>query len=255
MSRRVDYDTIAHLYDERRRDYAADERLAAFLAERRLAADGVRVLDVGCGTGKQLAADRAAYRSMRLVGVDYSAGMLRVARSRDASVDWIQGDAERLPLASASFDYATNQFSYPHIGDKGRFAAEMARVLRPGGRFVLINIDPWSMTAWPMYRYFPDALALDQRDFLPVARLTALLAAAGFDSVRATLFNRPQPGGLAALLSSVSRRHSASQLMAISDEAYATGVQRIRDDLARGGAALDSALAVLVIEADGPARC
>src|SRR5204862_4533 len=82
-------------------------------------------------------------------------------------------------------------------------------------RFVLINIDPWSMTAWPMYRYFPDALALDQRDFLPVARLTALLAAAGFDSVRATLFNRPQPGGLAALLSSASRRHSASQLVAI----------------------------------------
>ena len=76
-------------------------------------------------------------------------------------------------MASASFHYVTNQFSYPHIGDKRSFLAEVFRVLGPGGRFVLTNIDPWSMTGWALYRYFPESFALDERYFLPVATLTA----------------------------------------------------------------------------------
>ena len=142
MSTRLDYDTIAEVYDDRRRDYAADDRLTAFLEERGLSPSNTRVLDVGCGTGKQLAANRGRYPRARLVGVDRSAGMLRVARRRAPDVVWVQGDAQRLPLPTAAFDYATNQFSYPHIPDKAAFAAEVFRVLRPGGRMVVTNIDP-----------------------------------------------------------------------------------------------------------------
>jgi ubiquinone/menaquinone biosynthesis C-methylase UbiE len=252
MSTRVDYDAIAHLYDDRRRDHGPDERLAAFLAGRRLAPGATRVLDVGCGTGKQLAANRRQYPSMRLVGVDLSGGMLRVARAREPRVAWIHGDAQALPIASAAFDYATNQFSYPHIGDPRRFVAEVFRALRPGGRFVLTNIDPWSMTDWALYRYFPEAFARDARDFLPVDRLTSLLASAGFDPVTATTVDWPQPNGLQTLLSSVAQRHSASQLIAIADAAYDAGLQRIRDDLARGVTTVASPFVVVTIEADKP---
>jgi len=190
---------------------------------------------------------------MRLTGVDFSAGMLRIAKARDASVQWIQGDAQALPLASGAFDYATNQFSYPHIPDKAAFAAEVFRVLRPGGRFVLTNIDPWAMTAWPLYRYFPEAFALDERDFLPVARLTALLADTGFERVTSTSVDRPQPTDPETLLASASQRHSASQLMAIPDTAYEAGLQRIRDDVARGVRRVDSSFVVVTIQADKPA--
>ena len=255
MSVRVDYDAIAHLYDDRRRDYQADTRLEAFIAERHVGrSDPVRILDVGCGTGKQLAADRTRFGRATLVGVDRSAGMLAVARARDASVIWIRGDAGALPLQSASFDYATNQFSYPHIADKNAFAAEIFRVLRPGGRFVITNIDPWAMDHWILYRYFPDARALDERDFLPQIELERLLAGAGFTRVAATSADLSKDEALESFFASVSRRHTASQLMAISDTAYEAGLRRVRDAVAAagGGTVVRSAFVLLTIVADKP---
>jgi SAM-dependent methyltransferase len=250
---RVNYDDIATRYDDRRRDCAADERLAAFLAEGQMSPDTARVLDVGCGTGKQLAANRTRYPRLRLTGVDASHGMLRVAAARDATVCWLQGDAQALPLQPAAFDYVTNQFSYPHIADKRRFAGEIFRVLRPGGRFVLTNIDPWAMEAWALYRYFPEARALDERDFVPRDRLVALLAAAGFDPVRVSSVDRSHVQDVDELLASASRRYSASQLMAIPDGAYAAGLQRLRDDRGRGTRAVHSPFVVITIEAGKPA--
>jgi SAM-dependent methyltransferase len=219
MSIRVNYDLIAPHYDDRRRDHAAD-------------------------------ANRRQFPGMRLIGVDFSAGMLRVARERDAGVAWIQGDAQALPLASGVFDYATNQFSYPHIADTRAFAREVFRVLRPGGRFVLTNIDPWAMEGWALYRYFPEARALDARDFLPPADLAGLLGAAGFTGIDVTVAHRSERHELDALLASASKRHSASQLIAMPDAAYEAGLQRMRDDIARGVTAVESPFAVLTIQAD-----
>jgi ubiquinone/menaquinone biosynthesis C-methylase UbiE len=70
----------------------------------RLAATGsARVLDVGCGTG-QLAARLRRELGARVVGCDFSRGMLRAAQARDRVAGWVQGDACRLPFREASFD-------------------------------------------------------------------------------------------------------------------------------------------------------
>ena len=165
---RVDYDLIAHLYDEPMREHRVDERLLAFLDERPdLDLATVRVLDVGCGTGRQLAANQTRLPEAYMVGVDRFAGMLRIAARRSPGISWVQGDGGHLPLASSNFDYATNQFSYQHIDEQESFFHEMHRVLRPGGRFVLTNIDPWSMVDWAIYQFFPETLDLDGDDFLP----------------------------------------------------------------------------------------
>jgi SAM-dependent methyltransferase len=254
MSARIDYDAIAHLYDDRRRDHDVDPHLVAFVATRG-GDERLRVVDVGCGTGKQLAADRARFPRMTLVGVDRSAGMLQVARRRAEDVSWVQGDAQTLPLATASVDYATNQFSYPHISDKRRFAAEVFRVLRPGGRLVVTNIDPWEMPGWVIYRFFPEAVAIDHRDFLPRPALAALLTGAGFVAVDARSVDLSRDEPLAGVLASVSQRHSASQLTAISDAAYAAGLRRIEEAVAREGAdaGVRSQFVRLTVRADKPA--
>ena len=167
---RIDYDKIADRYDEPNRDHGVDPYLLAFLDGRDASQPSIRVLDVGCGTGKQLGANRERMADIRLVGLDRFAGMLRVGASRWPNVEWTQGDGPMLPFATESFDYVTNQFSYPHVGDTRRLVTEIFHVLRPGGRFVMTNIDPWSMPGWLIYQYFPEAETLDRRDFEPVDR-------------------------------------------------------------------------------------
>jgi len=178
--------------------------------------------------------------------------MLRIARARSAAIRWIRADAAALPLPAATIDYATNQFSYPHIHDKRGFVAEVFRVLRRGGRFVLTNIDPWAMEEWVIYKYFPQARALDERDFLPRAALARLLGDAGFTRIDVSAIDRSEPQRLGAFLASAEQRHSASQLIAISDADYEAGLRRLREDVARSGAdaTIPSQFVVLTITAD-----
>lgn len=225
---RLDYDRIAHLYDERNRDHAVDPDLLAWLegrSDRR-----VRVADIGCGTGKQLAANRQRFPDVPMVGVDRSYNMLRIASGRAPSVTWVQGDGQALPLASASLDYVTNQYSYAHIPDTRAFFAEVFRVLRSGGQFMLKNIDPWSMPDWIIYRFFPEARAVDFQDFLPVDALTSLLREIGFGAVAVSRSEDCKEESLRGFLA--RDRHSASQFTAISDEAYEAGRRRVRAALA-----------------------
>lgn len=245
---RQDYDATAHLYDDRARDYSVDPSLIDFLAPRD--PSGVRVIDVGCGTGKQLAADREAFPSLSLTGIDLSFNMLRVARTRAPSVVWVQGDGQALPLQSATVDYVTNQFSYPHIPDKLAFFSEVCRVLRPSGRFVLRNIDPWSMPDWIIYRFFPEARAVDYVDFLPVDTLVAQLRQAGFARVAVHRSEDRKEESLRAFLA--RKRHSASQFTAISDAAYAAGRRRVEEALGDGSTDVTviSCASLITIRAD-----
>jgi SAM-dependent methyltransferase len=233
---RLDYDRIAHLYDERLRDHDVDPDLAAFIDARGGESSPVCILDVGCGTGKQLAADRARWPSISLVGVDRSRRMLEIARNRCRKIAWIRADGSALPLRSETIDYATSQFSYQHIGKTDTLLVELSRVLRPGGRFVMTNIDPWSMPGWLVYRCFPETRALDERDFLPVDRFTALLGDAGFRNVGVRSTDLSLEQDLRDFHAWAAGRHRASQLMAIPDDAYEAGMRRLEEAIRGSGA-------------------
>jgi SAM-dependent methyltransferase len=232
---RVDYDTIADRYDVPERDYEVDPNLLAYLSIHPGPASALRVLDVGCGTGKQLTADHRMLPEVRKVGLDRSGGMLQLARARCPQLAWIQGSGSTLPLASGSFDYVTSQFSYQHIGRTRDLLLEVFRILRPGGRFVMTNIDPWSMPGWAVYRYFPEAFERDCRDFVPVDRFVALLRDAGFERLTVRRENRPWRKTLGELEAFAREPHRASQLMAIPAAAYEAGLRRLRDDAERAG--------------------
>ncbi|HVL95280.1 MAG TPA: methyltransferase domain-containing protein [Solirubrobacteraceae bacterium] len=99
-------------------------------------APGDRVLDVACGTGN--AALLAAGAGAEVTGLDSAARLVEVARSRAAeagvSATFVVGDAQDLPFADASFDLALSVFGVIFAPQPGRALAELARVLRPGGR-------------------------------------------------------------------------------------------------------------------------
>lgn len=100
-----------------------------------------RVLDVGCGTG-QLAERLDRTVDDPVVGVDFSAGMLAQAAVRSRSVHWVQGDAMRLPVASASVDIITCTESFHWYGDQPGALGEFHRVLRPRGRALVALLSP-----------------------------------------------------------------------------------------------------------------
>ena len=94
-----------------------------------------RVLDLACGTG-DLCRDLAREGHLP-VGIDFSYGMLAAART-DAPL--VQADALQLPLPNASADGATCGFALRNFVDLGSFLAELARVVRPGGRIALLEV-------------------------------------------------------------------------------------------------------------------
>lgn len=111
------------------------------------------ILDVGCGTGiNLLEAARVLGPCRKLVGVDISPGMVKVARqkARAAGVAsaFMVGDAEALELPDGSFDLVICNSAYHWFGDRGRAIKELARVLRPGGQLLLTTLAAPGYEEW-----------------------------------------------------------------------------------------------------------
>ena len=104
---------------------------------------GMEVLDVACGTGN--ATIPAAQLGARVTGLDFQPNLLETARARAAEagvdVEWVEGDARELPFEDASFDRVISALGHMFAPDHERTAAEMKRVVRPGGR---ISIACWT---------------------------------------------------------------------------------------------------------------
>jgi ubiquinone/menaquinone biosynthesis C-methylase UbiE len=107
---------------------------------------GESVLDLGCGTGTLLAALLAARPEAVYAGVDPDPRVLAAARRRLAGrdVELIEGYAEDLPFASQRFDVVVSTLAFHHIPDGAKRTAvrEVRRVLRPSGRFLLVDLGP-----------------------------------------------------------------------------------------------------------------
>jgi SAM-dependent methyltransferase len=101
---------------------------------------GEDVLDVACGTGN--AALRAAQAGTRVTGLDLTPELLAIARAQAPDITWIEGDAQDLPFADASFDVVLSVFGCMFAPDHQRTAREILRVLRPGGRAVIASWTP-----------------------------------------------------------------------------------------------------------------
>jgi ubiquinone/menaquinone biosynthesis C-methylase UbiE len=101
-----------------------------------------RVLDVGCGTGLLAARIRREVAGARVVGCDFSRGMLRQARRRDGRGSWVQGDGGRLPFRSAAFDAVVSTEAFHWFPDQRAALREFRRVLRSGGRLMIAVVNP-----------------------------------------------------------------------------------------------------------------
>jgi demethylmenaquinone methyltransferase/2-methoxy-6-polyprenyl-1,4-benzoquinol methylase len=196
------FDRIAGVYDRMNSVMTAGmhHRWRERAADLARVGPGSRALDVATGTGDL--AIELARRGASVTGVDFAQAMLEVARGKAPHVAFDRGDALALPYEDAAFDAATVGFGARNFSDLDRGLREMTRVVRPGGRVVVLEITTparaplsWFFRLWfdrlvpvlgrlaaepDAYTYLPSSV----RRFPGPAELAARLAAAGLEDVR-----------------------------------------------------------------------
>ncbi|MGH2916091.1 MAG: class I SAM-dependent methyltransferase [Solirubrobacteraceae bacterium] len=101
---------------------------------------GQRILDVATGTGMVAAA--LAARGARVTGIDQSEAMLGAARARHgATIEFMRGEAERLPFGDGAFDGLSFTYLLRYVDDPAATMRELARVVRPGGRVAMVEFS------------------------------------------------------------------------------------------------------------------
>ena len=171
--------------------------------------DGGRALDVACGTGALTEEMARGADVAEVDGIDLSPRMIERARRRVPSGRFAVADALALPFPDGSFDAATIGFGLRNMPDYGACLAEMVRVVRPGGRVVVLEIAApehgpvaWVLRAWfervvPLlgrlagaagaYRYLPASV----RAYPDPLSVAELMRGAGMTDVR---WRRLRPG-------------------------------------------------------------
>jgi demethylmenaquinone methyltransferase / 2-methoxy-6-polyprenyl-1,4-benzoquinol methylase len=196
------FDRIARVYDRMNSVMTAGmhhrwRERAADLAQ---VGPGSTALDVATGTGDL--AIELARRGAEVTGSDFAPAMLEIARTKAPGLTFEEGDALDLAYPEGSFDAATVGFGARNFADLDRGLAEMARVVKPGGRVVVLEITSpqkpplsWFFQAWfdtvvpklgrlagdpDAYTYLPSSV----RRFPGPEELAARMAAAGLRDVR-----------------------------------------------------------------------
>ena len=175
------YDLWAQVYDVLWRRYT--EKTLPVLQRAAAVQSGERVLDLACGTGTLAARLDGSVPDLRLVGVDLSAAMIERARRRLGDRPGLRverADAHDLPFDDASFDAVLCANTFHYFSDPATVLSEVRRVLRPGGRGVLLD---WCRDFWTCRVMDAVLRRVDpaHHDCYTLDELRGLLQTAGFD--------------------------------------------------------------------------
>jgi len=232
--KRVDYDRQQYAVYARARALsptAVAQWIAAF-ARHAPVHRPLTVLDLGSGTGRFTPALADAFGGP-VYGVEPAARMRAIAEesARHPAVTYLAGRAERIPLPDASCDLVLLYLVLQHVEDRPAAAAEMARILRPGGRLLLRNPFADRLPDLLWYRYFPRARVVEAEMFPTLGEATATFAAAGLQQVALDVVPHRFADSLAEYADRLRLR------------GYSTFEHLTEEDIEGGLAALDAAVA------------
>ncbi|MEU2616051.1 methyltransferase domain-containing protein [Micromonospora sp. NPDC007271] len=205
---------------------------------------GMRLLDLGAGTGSWAKAFSSWFPGLEVTAVEPSAAM----RERSVYQPTIAGDAADIPLPDASVDAAWISTVIHHVPDLAAAARELRRVLRLGALVLIRSAFAGRHGAITLFRYFPEAIRV--LDTYPsVAQVEAAFAGEGFCTVGLEQIPQITAASLHEAAATL-RRAAHTPLQLITDEEYDAGVRRLRRSaLTESGPVID-ALDLLVLRKD-----
>jgi len=223
----TDYESLAGVYDEGRAlplDQIGEWRV---VLRDYLETEGLRVLDLGSGTGL-FAEALVSWFEVSVVGVEPSDAMRRRAAGKGVPrVGYVGGEAERIPLGAKTCDCAWVSTVLHHIRDLARCAVELRRVLTEDGPVLIRNNfgDRLDDVRW--LQYFPAARSLASRRWPTVDATSEAFAAAGFELEALHSVPEVIAPDLNAYYERIAVRAS-STLSLIDDRDFEEGLEHLR---------------------------
>jgi demethylmenaquinone methyltransferase/2-methoxy-6-polyprenyl-1,4-benzoquinol methylase len=153
---------------------------------------GERILDVAAGTGTSSAA--LARSGATVIALDFSPGMIAEGRRRHPRIEFVEGDAEKLPFGDDEFDAVTISFGLRNVAHPKAALAEMYRVLKPGGRLVVCEFSK------PPRAIFRAGYAAYMKFVMPVLATASSSNREAYDYLRESIQQWPDQGTLSQWL-------------------------------------------------------
>lgn len=231
MARQMNYETVASHFDRRYQDndYGSIEKhILQFIS----GAKSKTILEVGCGSGHWL--EVIAKQGHKVVGLDPSEAMLRLAKQKMPRIPLILCKAEVLPCENQSFERIFCVNAFHHFNDSENFAKEAFRILCPGGGLLTIGLDPHTgLDQWSIYDYWPETLQLDRERYLPTVTIRQMMHRHGFRKCRSFVAQHIAQSLPARETAEAGRlaQHATSQLGILTDEEYNRGFSRLLEDI------------------------
>lgn len=230
----LDYDSIANDYNQRypsSRQWERGDALLNFAKQIK----AKTILEAGSGTGFWL--NLLHQVTPQLYGLDFSAGMIALARKQPAPLKLTRSRATQLPYQSATFDLIYCVDAIHHFDDHHAFIREAFRLLKPGGALAIIGHDPHKAgpSSWYIYSYFDSVYDTDLRRYPAGTSVLKWMNEEGFGNPASQLVEHihNEYVGEDVFADPFIKHNATSQLALLSDESYQAGLQNIRASLLR----------------------
>lgn len=184
---------------------------------------GMRLLDLGCGTGSWSRAFRTWWPTIDVLAVEPSAAM----RQRAIVPAVLAGDAADIPAGNASIDAVWLSTVVHHIPDLPAAAREIRRVLKPGAPVLIRSAFPGRHEGITLCHFWPEAKTALDDNYPTVVTIEAAFAGAGFATAGLDPVAQVSAPSLQEAATGL-RREAHTLLQLISDDAYARGAERLR---------------------------
>ena len=238
----VNYDKISRIYDDVRH---GDVMVIKHFLEELAVLPGMRILDIGCGTGNNTDLVQKITHG-QVFGLDPSAGMIHKAVKKNNEIIFVSGHGGDIPFGDDFFDFVYLTNVIHHVDDIDGLFREIQRVLVQGGKCCIMTQSHRQIENRSTAQFFPTTTMIDKARYPDIEVIIATGEKHGLKWVKNTVLQEGDAVVFGTEFLEVIRKKGYSMLRLISEDEYQTGLKRLVDALKKGAVlARDSGLTLI----------
>ena len=229
----VNYDEISKIYDDVRE---GDLVLINHFLQELPPDDGLKILDIGCGTGNytDLFQKATQTKHYQVYGIEPSEGMIGKARQKNSHIIFQQATAEDIPSEDHFFDFVFMTDVIHHIPDIDKMFFEIHRILKPHGKVCIVTQSHQQIEARPIVQFFPGTVRVDQERYPDIPEIIAAAQLGGLTHLKQEVLFKGEAVELGADTLELVRKKGYSMLHLLTEAEYQMGLSKLENALQNG---------------------